>query len=354
MRRIISILFLISIISPLKSQITINESDMPVAGDTIRVSYAQAVTLGQTVPTGTDTTWDYTSLTPYEQHVKEYIDIVDLPITYQTVFNNPFDPEHQASYATPEGDTANIPNMQLSEPYTFFQKNSSAFGVIGYGVKLNGFPIPGEYDSLDLMYSFPMNYGDQFSSHSISSQNVPGLGFVQREIKRHNFVDGWGSLKTPYGTFDVLRVRSEILQRDSIKFDSLPPFPALVTNKVEYKFIGKNHGISLLTIEKENGFITDATYIDSVRSINTSVDEISQNNFTAYPNPFSGYINIQWEKDYHSMTIYSVSGQLIYRKNIEALKQTRLDGEIHPKPGVYIIELQGDDIISRQKVIKTK
>lgn len=335
-----------------KAQISITESDMPSSGDTIRVSNANGFSIGNSLPTGTDTTWDYTNVTPVSQEVIEFTDISQMPLTYQTVFNSPFDPSHKAAYAVLNSDSFNIPNMQVSDFYSFIRKTSTEYGVIGYGVSLSGFPVPGKYDNLEVYYQFPLNYGDTSSSHSTASQTIPSLGFFQREIIRSNHVDGWGTLKTPYGSFDVLRMRSEVIQKDSVKFDSLPAFPAITTQKTEIRFIGKGHGLPLMTIEQQNGFTTSVQYQDSVRNLGTGITMMKQKESLVYPNPVVDEATISWSADFTELKVYNALGQLIYDADVRGMEQFIINRNIWPASGIYFLELRGKGIYSSKRIVK--
>ncbi|MGM0648415.1 MAG: T9SS type A sorting domain-containing protein [Bacteroidota bacterium] len=351
LKQIYTISFLL-IFSGLQSQITISESDMPDSGDTIRISQGIIPMSVSTFHTATDTTWDFSQLTAGNQKVVEFEDISQLPLTYQSVFNNPLNPEKQADYGIKEGDSISFSNITFTDPYTFLQKTNNHYGKIGYGVTFNGVAIPGDYDSLEVLYEFPLSYGDTSSSHSVSNQDMPSIGFVEREVYRENKVDGWGKLITPYGQFDVIRVRSEVTQRDSINLDSFPSFPAITSQRTELKWIGKNQGIPLLKITLQNGIAIEAEYIDSVRNINTAVTEVEEKSSSVYPNPVTTNAVINWQADFEKLKVYNVMGQLIFQSGVKNRTQFTINESIWPESGLYLIELSGEDVISRQKVIK--
>lgn len=348
---IYTLIFLFPLIL-LKGQITVTESDMPVPGDSIRQSSGLISDIGMTIAEGPNQTWDYSNLTPISQDVTDFIDIGQMPFTYQAVFNNPLNPDKRAEYGITDSLGINIPNLQVSNPFTFYRKNSTEYGIIGFGVTMSGFSIPGAYDNLDLFYEFPLNYGDSSSSNSVSGQTVPGLGYVERKVNRENKVDGWGTLITPYGTFDVLRVKSEVIQRDSIKFDSLAAFPGITTNRTEIRFLGKGHGLPLMTIEQQFGFTTSVQYIDSVRSLNTSIKKSLAKDFTMFPNPVNNKLTLLWEADYDILTIYNISGQEIFNDAVSGKQRYELNADKILSKGIYVIEMKGRGILSHRKLIK--
>lgn len=332
------------------SQITITEADMPAAGDTIRVSSGPSLMLPFEA-TGTDTTWDFSMLLIWGQKLIEFEDINDLPFTYQAAFNSPLDPEHKAAYATISSDSLNIPNLNVTNLREFYRKTSSEFGVIGYGAEVSGFHMPGKYDSLDLHYNFPLNYGDTSESHSIAAQQIPTIGYLHREITRTNVVDGWGTIITPYGTFDVLRVKSEIIQKDSIKFDSLPAYPALYSYLTEYKWMAKDKGLPVLKVEINNGYAQSVEFLDSIRSF-ASIAEAEQHSVAVYPNPAAGDVKIEWSSEVEKLEIYNTLGEVVFAEDVSGRKNYVIPGRSLVSAGVYIIVLEGEGIHMRRKLIK--
>ncbi len=347
--------FFLLLARPGFSQITITTGDMPNAGDSVVVSSGIVSTPGHSFPTGEDYTWDYTWLTGQEQEVLHFLDVGNLNMIYQAAFNNPLAPAHRANYAT-EGGFMDIPGMPVSDPLTFFRNTPSGFGIIGYAGEYMGFPVPGRNDTLDVFYRFPLEYGDTSFSHTTVNQDIPSLGHVERQVIRHTQADGWGTLITPYGTFNVLRVRSQATYRDSVKIDTLPAFPPLVTQRVEYFFLSKDHGHPLLTIEVVGPQIARVEYIDSLRVTRRGPDHTHDQSLSIYPNPFQSSATLTWgDYPYHSLEVYTLYGQLVFRRDIFGLGDFHLDGGLFPSSGVYIVKLRGGSgVVSRIRGIKVK
>ena len=73
----------------------------------------------------------------------------------------------------------------------------------------------------EIIFNFPIDYNDVDSCSSDGSLAIPSLGYFGLVRSRVNTVDGWGSITTPFGTFNALRVRSVVNEMDSIYVDSL-------------------------------------------------------------------------------------------------------------------------------------
>ncbi|MCD4746093.1 MAG: hypothetical protein K8R58_07325 [Bacteroidales bacterium] len=240
------------------AQIVIDQHDMPNVGDTIRCSTTYSTNGVDYTLTGQDYTWDFSELNYVSQKVDTFVHVWSTPLTYQLVFLYPF----VATIASPQADFDLIPNFEITEAYQYCKETSSEYKEVGTGFKLNGIPLPLKYDEPDILYKFPLENGDIDSCISIFEFDIPGIGHYSRTKKRINTVDGWGTLITPLGTFETLRIKSEIFQRDSLYIDSLGFGFPINSSKIEYKWLAKEFGIPLLTITKSGILPPTVKYID--------------------------------------------------------------------------------------------
>jgi len=261
MKKIYFLFCLFSLFAELSfSQITITKNDMPVAGDTLRTSTTYAVTSDYTL-TGTNYVWNFSYLQPLTQKIDSFVSKSATPLLYQIYFSN-------ATLASPQGDINLIPNLPITDVFEFYKNSTSSFSDLGYGITVSGAPIPLKYDNAEVYYKFPLTYGNPVdSSISSFSFGLPNIGYISTVRKRINLVDGWGTLTTPYGTFQTLRVKSEVYSHDSIYVDSISYGTAIDRHVTEYKWLGTNQRIPLLQINSE-GLVVTATYRDSLRMQN--------------------------------------------------------------------------------------
>ncbi|MCX6251714.1 MAG: T9SS type A sorting domain-containing protein [Bacteroidetes bacterium] len=241
------------------TQIVIDQSDMPVAGDTLRVSIATAIP-GDFTKTGNDTTWDFSELSAMNQLVDTFVTKQSTPVLFQLAFP-------AANLASPGGVPA-LPGIAIQNPYTFFENSESFFGNLGFAfsVTLNGFPLPATapYNNPDKYYTFPLNINSNWNSTSSVNLSFPGLASFYTSRSRESQVDGWGTLITPFGTFSTLRVKSHLIEYDSL-FLSTPGIGLPVLRDItEYKWLANGKGIPLLQINQE-GPVTTAIYRDIFR-----------------------------------------------------------------------------------------
>ena len=206
-----------------KSQITIASTHMPGSGDTLRYSLAQAASVNTAAlnATGANQTWDFSQLNPQSQGLNEYKLALQINPAYSLFFGI-------TAYGLKTFDTLNLGTIQLTKGYDFLSKNSSVFKAVGRGLTYQNLPVPSFYSDDDEIYQFPLQFGDNDSSTFRVAFDLAGtIGLVQKGSRR-NQATGWGSITTPYGTFNALKVETTVWQTDSISIGGfgLPPIPS--------------------------------------------------------------------------------------------------------------------------------
>lgn len=264
MKRAIQILILFISMTEALGQIVVDQTDMPVSGDTLRVSITNVVPIGFE-QTAMDTIWDFTSLQPISQRVDTFVNVTQTPLLYQFIFT----PGIVANLASPRNGSF-LPGVAVTDGFTFFHNTASAFSDVGSAFTVEGLPFPARYDIPEKIYAFPMNQGNAWESISTFAINVPELVYFSTQRHRTSFVDGWGELKTPFGTFQTLRVKAIIQEHDSVYIDSLQIGFPFTRNIIEYKWLAKQKGIPVLTVTQEGSMVT-ATYRDIPRMSATAL-----------------------------------------------------------------------------------
>lgn len=294
------------------AQISINNSDMPSEGDTIRTSSTINIGFIDFEETGPDYTWDFTSLIPFTQSVDSFVAVSETPLFYQLLFF------FTANLAQQEFEFDQFPGFEITDSYRFYKNSSASFKEVGFGVSLNGIPLPTLYDDADVIYKFPVEYENVDSSYSSYDFSIPGLGYYGGWKKRKNEVDGWGEVSTPYGTFEALRMKTYVYQYDSLYIDSLGFGLPIYRELTEYRWLSEDQGLPILQVT-DNGILQTAAYIDSVRTIlAVAAEDISEQKLHVYPNPVSSSINVQTNlpvgKDYH-VELFNLQGQRVFVQN---------------------------------------
>lgn len=305
------------------SQITITSNDMPAEGVHYQQSNANPV-FELDLSSGENITWDYSDLesTAYDSIV--FVSVDDAPFAYQLLFNNVFIQDYYADYAT-TADDFEIPGIaSFTNNYEFFQNNNDDYRRLGRGSSINDFPTVSENDPIDIVYRFPMEYENIDSSYTEIDMNVPGLLFFHQEIDRINIVDGWGTLVLPIGEFEVLKVRTELYEIDSIhittpfEFGLNIPLP----DKVEYKWFAQGEGIPVLTITENAGIVSSILYKDyqlpdPIDTTENSISTIIKSDFEIFPNPTSNELTVTGiDFDFaNSIEIVNLQGQIVFQSD---------------------------------------
>lgn len=255
------ILILFAAVVQLRGQVVITTDDMPDIGDTVRVSQADAGGLADPAVTGYNFSWDYSALEPNSQNVIQYVSPTTTPYLYQIAFN-----PMVTNLASPISSLDFFPG-EVTDAYTFYKNTSTEYVCAGYAASVSGIPIPLKYSQAEHLYKFPLSVSSvPDSSISDFVLDYPGVAYLSINKKRVNSVDGSGSLTTPFGTFNTLRVKSVINEHDSIYLDSLQAGIPLNRYYTEYKWLSNEYPEPILIITQE-GLSWHAQYIDSVRDV---------------------------------------------------------------------------------------
>jgi hypothetical protein len=285
---LISILFM-SLIFSAFSQVTINQSDMPNIGDTIRLNVASAITDDYT-STGPVYLWDFSNLTATSQRADTFKNIQNTSIVYYVYFysaNLAGTQPNLASFSVP-----GVASLSITNVYDFYKKATASYSQLGYGALFNGTPLPIKYNTADVQLKFPLTFGEKDSCDFKDTTKVPGLGFYGEKKHRVNFVDGWGTVITPIDTFPAIRVKSVITAHDSIHLDTIFSVGfAFNSVTTEYKWYADNMGdpVMKVSVATGTGAGTTIEYTNKTRPHNTGIADIATNlTFTGlYPNPLN-------------------------------------------------------------------
>ncbi|HZK07151.1 MAG TPA: T9SS type A sorting domain-containing protein [Bacteroidales bacterium] len=354
-RHFLLMLLAMGMMIPAYAQITIKSSDMPIAGDTLRKSNSVDISGVDFEATGAGYVWDFSEFQPVFQTVDTFVSVSSVPILYQLVFFYTNAANLAQKYTGINLDT--LVGVSLTDPYRFFKNTSSSYTDVGFALTLNSIPVPLKFDNADVLYKFPLNYGHADSSVSGVGFGLPNLGYINIDRKRVNVVDGWGSLTTSYGTYDVLRLRSTVKEVDSIYVDSLQFGTAITRNYVEYKWLGTGHGEPLLQATIEGPLITVA-WLDSITGSTVGIKQpvAFETRLSVAPNPMAAEstATVHLDRpDVVSMTIFDLSG-----KRVAEIFNGRLPAGISDvsfnnrlKPGIYLLRLTTSEKLLTEKLI---
>lgn len=296
------------------SQITITNTDMPVANDTVRWSTTFDQWGIDATETGANYVWDYSFLTETGQELDTFFAVTTTPFPYQFYFNNMIlYPTHKANFATRGTDFDLFGTITMTKVFDFFKVDAGQFSNVGFGANINGLPASVRSIPVDTIYKFPLDYTDSFTSHGEWIMSIPNtFTYGQRKVRAVS-VEGWGTLTTPLGTFQTLKVKMDIDIVDTLSVDSLGinfSFPR--PTSTEYHWLANGYNVPLLQINTSFGIITTIKYQDSLRST-LGVNEIETSNIIAYPNPCTDYLVVQSDGKYFFdvIELFDMNGKLV-------------------------------------------
>ena len=343
------------------NQITIDQNDFPGSDDTALVSISDDTNLDLT-ETGANYTWDYSDLHISSQRIDTFFNVSDASALYQLQFNNAFtEPNYVADFYTnligfdlPGASGAGI---SISKPVSFVRITGTSYQNVGIGVELNGFEVPMAADTIDYEYELPMTFADSWSSDSYIyvDLNPAFNGIFQRYQYRTSEVDGWGSITTKFGTFDVVRVRSEIAYDDSayVDFGFGGTWLELPTpDEVVYTWWSEGNKVPIMKVVAQvvggNETITRVEFKDQSRNL-AGIEETENFAGQIYPNPANGIVNLTFDAGVDQVIIYNVAGEIVYQN---VVTETVLNIDVQTWiSGVYLVKLIGEESVSSTKLI---
>lgn len=346
----------------LNAQITINSSDLPTGGDTVVVSSSIQFTTVDVATTGPNQTWDFTFLEADTQRIDTFFNLSSASAGYQLSFNNQFlSPDYKSDYYTKVSGN-NLPAIpggfvSIDNPVIFTKNSPTNSEQVGLGMEINGYEVPTQADTIDVVYEFPMTYNDNWTSRSYLyiDMNPAFNAIFKRHQLRNSTVDGWGTITTPFGSFDAVRVKSDIFYTDSIYVDlgfgaqwNAVPTP----NETVYTWWTNNNKVPVLKITVSNGAPNSIEYRDAIDYTSVSENKALVNSLNVYPNPATNILNVE-TTDYigAQIDIYSVNGQLIYTSMVNETN-TALDLSKF-NSGLYYIKLKTDQtVVSKAFIVE--
>ncbi len=339
------------LISSLHAQVVIDNSSMPVPGDTIRRHTTNTVNSIDYTLTGSSYTWDFSSLHSPNSTIDTFVNVLSTPILYNVAFSNPFDQEHLATVAFKQ-TMQNIPMLQISDGYSFMKNSSSQYAQVGVGVKISGVAVPMKFDNPEILYHFPVTFGARDSSDSEYHASITGFGYYGESRHRVNFVDGWGTLYLPGDTFDVVRVKSVVKYTDSLFLDTIGFGFNFPRTETEYKWLTPGHHEPVLLITKQNNFITVKYY--TILPFDFGIEANNGNQgIQIYPNPATDKLTVILPENLSEnlLTVTDITGKEVYQKLCKNTDKTDVPLSDLEK-GLYFIRISNSQQSYCRKFIK--
>lgn len=333
------------------AQITITDNDMPLVNDIYKINITSDLQGNDPTLTGTNYLWDYSQLTTETQRIDTLVVVSSLPIVFQYFFNNSFMfPNHKADYGV-KGQNMNIQTVTITDVYNFYKKSPTQYANVGFAANINNIPTPTRRSPVDVEYVFPLNYNDNNISNSEFLISIPTYGDYGQLQERIDTVDGWGSIITPAGTTECLRIKSILNIVDTFYITSLSiGFSVPRPQQIEYKWLAEKTGVPFLKITSNLG-IYQAEHQDSLRYIKPEIPF----KFKLFPNPANELITLEFHTSKSSnvdIIFYDINGKKAKHaysgKSVKGNNTITLPfSELKLSKGIYFINVLIEGMIDK-------
>lgn len=237
------------------AQTSINQNHMPAAGDTLRFSVAALDTtiLQNYQAAGANQTWRFDSIQAIRQGVSRFY----------TASQTPYSNQVSNRIAEKIADTVAMGGINLYDVYEFYDLDTTEFAKDYRGATVptafGNISIAPAFSDKDEVYQFPLNYQNRDSStFNFTYNNLFPPAYLSSSGYRINEVDAWGTLHTPFGTFNCIRVITDLVSYDTVSFGTTNF--GMNSHTREYKWLTTQFGIPAMTV---SGNVVAGVFIPS-------------------------------------------------------------------------------------------
>lgn len=280
------------------SQITVTSSNFAAAGD---MTITSTDTLISTAigSTGTNQTWSFTSMTSH------FYDTMNFLATSATPYATDF-------------PSSNITMDLGNDDLLFINSSSTTLEILGGLV----FGQPLTFSDPQTRVNFPLNYGDNLSDTYAAIAEVSGadVGLPVDSVRltltgtSSSSVDSWGTMTTPLGTYDVLRVTDTNIQNTITDMKVITWSNASNETDTTYShtYYTNHADVKFVLLEYEFDPATNMTNsIDWLHLVSPAGIEENKINFDIYPNPAQDNLIIRTDENIDLITIIDLSGKVM-------------------------------------------
>ncbi|MDX2362066.1 MAG: T9SS type A sorting domain-containing protein [Crocinitomicaceae bacterium] len=310
------------------SQIIVSDADFADGGDVTWMSTALDPTI-DFASTGTNYSWDFSSLTSTGQESKTYFDMSNASFLVNFMFGTFAGVDYQAtnftsSTALPLDQLGGILPVNITDVFQYSKNSSDSITSVGFSVSIDGNEVPFKSDVIETRYKFPLMYGDSYTSNGYTNLDMnPIFNAIWRQYRtRNTTVDGWGTVTTPYGTFDAIRVNHVIDEIDSLYLDLFGvttwiPLPIPESHIYEWITNGEQEPILRITtnVIAGNEIVTNIEYKDNEI---VGLEEESLG-LSIFPNPVEDLLTIDGISTATSYAVYSVDGRQVLSGRLDGV-----------------------------------
>lgn len=337
-----------------KAQITITYNDMPGNGDFFVQAVSDVIDTSLSAgDAGEDIFWDFSQLT-FNQ--------IDSVIFYDPILSPYYSDFPEANLCMSSSDIN----------YGYIVGNNDEFTIVGIVAVMGDtmkihtqmrkflFPLTYQIEFADTnqFLDSTMFFGQEYNGVYVDSINM----VVTNES--YNLVDGWGILKTPLDSAEVLRIQTLSIEKSEIQahvLDTIYGFPidywmpvqSTVDTSYEYAWIANGVGYPLMEMTVENDTVVQTKFKYDPLLVGCEKITDIKNNVNIYPNPSNGEINLASDIEMSKIMIYSIDGKLITEKQINN-NRYKFNNNLNSGTYIYQVYDSQNQIIKRDKLFIIK
>lgn len=325
------------------SQLTVDGANFTNAGTVLNyemASPAWSTNQNLSSTSGSNAVWnaeDWVSLT---ENTETFIPIDDLSSIIQIFFNNNnLYPATFSTHAITVGaEMVDLPlPIEISDGYAYFRNDETGYYNTGTSFAVQGFPLATQNDIVERIYKFPMLFGDTDTSALAFLTSLPTLGAFGQTATRYSEVDGEGVLVTPYGAYDVLRVRAERYITDTVYIEQLGGGQSINRPlQIDYAWISPEMQGAVLEMSVVENVVISARMLKEDGTVGIHTNKNS--GYEIYPNPAVNYIDVKTPSPERAfITFYDMQGRAV----LETTTQSDRINLEKINPGIYLVEISG-------------
>lgn len=342
------------------AQITLNETHFPDPSEQFILSTLLDPSVDY-LSTGQNYTWDFATLTPTSQRATNYYNVDEASFLAGIMFGSFAPAAYQATSFSPTTDlpladlTAALP-VSLDGISQFTKKSASGVNLVGYEFLISGQGIGVRSDTIEQRYPLPLNYGDTWETRGYTDLDMNPIYDAKWIQHRHRVseVDGWGTITTPYGTYNALRIRHFIQETDSlwVSFDSIGTWiPIPVPDSYEYEWRALEEKEPVFRVRTSvilgNETPTAMEYRDDYNGLGLGEPQLT---VAVYPNPTSGQLFVKASAKMNLLQIINQQGQVVQTVQPSAtVTFTDLSGL---EAGLYYAVVTTDTGVQTTRIVK--
>ena len=319
-----------------QAQIALETDDLTEIGDVI-TRYTDTVPSYGPGGDGANQLWDFSNAVAEDTAVTTVVSVAS------TGFSAQF----------PSSDYA---MTGAADSYLFFEHDANSMVTTGAAGDLleTGEIIETPFSDQLLLHEFPRMYGSTFDDTYAFQADADGAAFNVHRIRlTHNghvydTTDAYGTLITPTGTYEVIRVKSvdfttsEIEVQLNALFPVWVPFTTVEDTSTTYSWHAKEEMLAIAEMAFDSvGNPSRFTYsaVPPVTTVGVNEEELSE--ISVYPQPASDLLYLSGLESFYnySAEVISMDGRIVSKV---ALNSTRISVADLPS-GMYVLRLVSTD-----------